>query len=79
MILKIERLMIYNDSLLVINQVLGIYQCHNELLRSYREEVVILKFYKSYKIMSTPRSSNRFANTMASLGSLIPPNPHQRI
>ena len=34
--LKIEILMIYNDSLLVVNQILGVYQYHNEFLKSYR-------------------------------------------
>lgn len=38
--LKIERFMIYNDSLLIMNQVLSIYQYHNELFMSYSEEVV---------------------------------------
>lgn len=43
------------------------------------EDVKILKLFKAYKIDSTPRYSNQFTNTMASLGSLIPPNPHQHI
>lgn len=78
--LKFERLMIYSDSLLVVNQVLGVYQCHNELLKSYREEIVrLLKFFKSYKIESSPISYNHFMDTMAYLGSLIPPKPHQHI
>lgn len=75
--LKIERLMIYDDSLLFVNQILGVHQCHNELLKSYIEDFVkILKHFKSYKIKSDPRSSNQCLDTMASLGSLIPPNHH---
>lgn len=78
--LKIKRLMIYDDYLLIVNQVLDIYQYHNELLKSYREEAInLLKCAKFYKIEFAPRSSNHFIKTMASLGLLIPPNPHQYI
>ena len=78
--LKFEHLLIYGDSQLVINQILGTYQCHNELLKVYRDTVVnLLKWFKTYKIEAAPRSSNRFADTMASLGSLIPLNPHRHI
>lgn len=78
--LKVDRLIIYDDSILIVNQVLGLYQYHNELLKSYRELVAnLLKHFKILKIDSTPRSLNHFTNTMASLGSLIPPNPHRCI
>lgn len=33
--LKFEHLLIYGDSQLVVNQILGTYQCHNELLKVY--------------------------------------------
>lgn len=78
--LNIERIMNYGDSLLFINQVLGVYKFHNEILNSYKVKVIkLLKFSKTYRIDYALRYSNQFANTMASLGSLIPPNPHQCI
>lgn len=78
--LEIKILIIYGDSLLIMNQVLGIYQFHNKLLESYREEVInLLKLFNTYKIESTPRSSNYFEDTIASLGLLIPHYPHRWI
>lgn len=75
--LKFDRLMIYGDSFLIMNQVLGIYQYHNELINSYRKLAInLFNNFKIFKIESTPKSSNHFADTMAFLGSLILPNPH---
>jgi len=65
---------------LIIYQILGTYQCHNELLNTYRDVALeLLKLFNSYKIEKNPRSSNWFVDTMVSLGSLIPPNPHRHI
>lgn len=78
--IKFERLLIYGDSQLVINQILGNYQFHNNILKNYRYLALkLLKLFKAYKIEAAPRSSNQFASTMVSLGSLIPPNPHRCI
>lgn len=78
--LKIERLMIYGDYFLIINQIIGIYEFHNELLKHYREEVIkLLKWVKAYKIEFDLRSSNGFVDTMDYLRSLITPHPHLRI
>lgn len=78
--LKVDRLIIYGDSLLIMNQILDIYHCHNKLLKSYKKLVVnLFKHFKIFKIKSTLRSSNHFTDTMASLGSLILPNLHQYI
>lgn len=78
--LKVDRIIIYGDSLLIINQVLSIYHYHNELLKSYRELIVnLLKHFKIFKIEFAPRSSNHFIDTMVSLGSLILINPHRYI
>lgn len=78
--LKHERILIYGDSQLIVNYILGIYQYHNELLKNYKYVALkLLKLFKSYKIDRDPRSSNLCVDTMASLGSLIPPNSHRHI
>lgn len=71
--LNFKSIKIIHDSQIIINQVLGTYQCHNEVIRKYKyvDDQILLKFDK-YTIESSPRSTNRFVDTMASLGSLIP-------
>lgn len=77
---KFEILSIYGGSILVFNKILGVYQCHNDLLKYYREVILkLLKWFNVYNIEETLRSSNRFVNTMASLGLIIPLNPHRKI
>ena len=70
--LNFKKIKIIGDSQLIVNQVLGTYQCHNDILKKYKLVVdkLLLQFDK-YTIESSSRSTNRFADTMASLGSLI--------
>jgi len=78
--LKFERLLIYSGYQLVVNQILRAYQCHNEILNTYRDKILsLLKVFKAYKIEMVARLSKWFVDTMVSVGSLIPPNPHRHI
>ena len=71
--MKYEHLMIYGDSLLIFNQINRIYTCNQSFLKQYKAMVEkMLEFFKAYEIESTPRSSNRFIDTMDSLGYLVP-------
>lgn len=66
------KIKIIGDSQLIINKFLGTYQYHNEILKKYKLifDKIILQFDK-YIIESSLRSTNRFADTIATLGSLI--------
>lgn len=53
--LKLEKLLIYEDSQLIVNKILGTYQCHNELLNTYKDlELKLLNIFKSYNIEIAP-------------------------
>ena len=78
--MKYGYLKIYGDSLLIINQVKGIYACNHPLLKLYKTLVkTFLEYFKAYDLKVTPRSSNHFTNTMVSLGSLIPQHPFRQV
>jgi len=71
--MKYECLKIYDDSLLIVNQIKGIYVCNHSYLKQCKAMVEkLLEYFKAYYIEATPRSFNWFADTMAFLGSLIP-------
>lgn len=77
--MKYEHLKIFGDLLLIINQIKGIYACNQPHLKKYKAMVeILLENFKAYDIEVTPRSSNRFVNIMASLGSLILQNPFRK-
>lgn len=60
------------DSLLIMNQVKGIFQCKCKILPLYRNlPLELLGQFKWYDIEASPQSTNHFSNTMVSLGSLI--------
>ncbi|KAH9320198.1 hypothetical protein KI387_021967, partial [Taxus chinensis] len=65
---------LFGDSELIVNQVTGVYQCKNDILQKYRDIVLAqLQSFDNFTIQAIPRTANRFADTMASLASLIPP------
>jgi len=77
--LKLQKVKFIGDSLLIVNQIKGTFQCKEPLLQKYKQIAKnLLSLLPKYKIQVTPRSSNRFVDAMASIGSLIPQNPHQR-
>ena len=77
--LKLRKVKFIIDSLLIVNQIKGIFQCKEPLLQKYKQIVEnLLSLLIKYEIQATPRSNNRFVDAMASIGSLIPQNPHHR-
>lgn len=78
--MKYEGINIYRYLLLIINQVKGIYSCNHPHLKLYKAMVeILLEHLKVYDLKVIPRYSNHFADTMASLGSLIPQNLFKNI
>lgn len=70
--LDVKSINIFGDSQLVINQVNGIYQCRNEILQKYKHHVdLLLTTFNCYALQTTPRSTNKFTDTMALLAYQI--------
>ncbi|KAH9317071.1 hypothetical protein KI387_018840, partial [Taxus chinensis] len=68
----------FGNSQLVINQVNGIYQYHNEILQKYKNHVdMLLTTFDRYELQTTPCSTNKFADTMTFLASQIPTSPFE--
>lgn len=64
----IENLNIYTDSLLVANQVLGIYRVKNPVLKGYISKIKkILDKFKHFSIKYIPREKNRIADNLAKM------------
>ena len=57
---------IFGDSILVVNQLIGIYECKNDILRVYHEECCrLLKELKKVTIEHVPNLYNEDANRLA--------------
>ena len=57
---------IFGDSMLVINQLLGVYECQSEILISYYEKCLqLLKEFKDFRLKHIPRLHNEEANRLA--------------
>jgi len=57
---------IFSDSMLVINQLAGIYECRSEVLITYYEKCVqLLKEFKDFRLEHVPRLHNEEANRLA--------------
>jgi hypothetical protein len=56
----------FGDFMLVVNQLIGIYECKDDILRIYHEECCrLLKEFKKLTIEHVPKLYNRDANWMA--------------
>jgi ribonuclease HI len=67
---KAEAIEIFGDSQLIINQLLGLYECKDNILRKYYEDHRKLLDYFSYVvIVHVPRSHNQEANRLAQSAS----------
>ena len=63
---KAECIKIFGDSQLVINQLLSLYECKDDILRKYYEKCrELLNFFSSIIIKYIPRSQNQEANRLA--------------
>jgi ribonuclease HI len=57
---------IFGDSMLVVNQLIGKYDCNNEVLKIYHEECLkLLKEFKMVPIEHIPKMCNEEANKLA--------------
>ena len=59
-------LMLFGDSMLVINQLAGSYECRSEVLITYFERSMqLLKEFKDFRLEHVPRLYNEDANRLA--------------
>jgi len=64
--IRADAVEIFGDSMLVINQLIGIYKCQSEVLISYYERCLqLLKEFKDFCIEHIPRFHNEEANRLA--------------
>lgn len=76
--LKVKRVKFVGDSLLIVNKVKGVLQCKESLLQKYRKLVdSLIQLFEKYELEVAPRSTNRFIDAKASIGSLIPQDPYR--
>jgi ribonuclease HI len=61
--IRADAVKIFGDSMLVINQLAGIYECRSEVLISYHERC--LKEFKDFRLEHIPRLHNEEANRLA--------------
>ncbi|XP_011627584.1 uncharacterized protein LOC105421539 [Amborella trichopoda] len=70
--LQIEQLRVMGDSLLVINQINGEWNVNEKKLQLYQDSVVKLsKYFKKVTFQHVTRENNRFADTLATLASMV--------
>jgi ribonuclease HI len=67
--LMIKRIHIYTDSLLLANQMNGVYRIHNTCLQEYANKArVIMRNFDDYSVKYIPREKNRLADKLAKNG-----------
>jgi len=69
--LKIEKIDVYGDSMLIICQVKGEWQTKEEKLRPYREYLSTLsEEFKEIRFTHLGREGNHFADALATLAAM---------
>ena len=64
--IKADDVEIFGDSMLVINQLVGEYECKDDILRLYHEECLrLLKEFKKITIEHVPKFHNSDVNRLA--------------
>ena len=64
--IRADAVEIFGDSMLVVNQLIGIYECKDDILRVYHEECCrLLKEFKKVTIEHVPKLYNEDANRLA--------------
>jgi len=64
--IKADAVEIFGDSMLVINQLIGEYECKDDILRIYHEECLqLLREFKKVTIEHVPKFYNSDANRLA--------------
>ena len=63
---KAEAIEIFGDSLLIINQLIGLYECKEDTLRRYYDKCQrLLKEFPHVSFQHIPRAQNQEANRLA--------------
>ena len=71
---RADAIEIFGDSMLVINQLAGVYECRSEILISYYERCLqLLKEFKDFRLEHVPRLHNEEANLLAQHASRYQP------
>jgi len=61
-----DAIEIFGDSMLVINQLAGSYECRSEILITYYEKIMqLLREFKDFRLEHVPRLHNEEANRLA--------------
>ena len=69
-----DALEIFGNSMLVINQLVGIYECRSEVLIAYYERCIqLLREFKDFQLEHIPRLHNEEANRLAQHASRCQP------
>ena len=64
--LKAEAIEVFGDSQLIINQLIGLYECKEDTLRRYYDECQrLLKEFPHVSFQHIPRAQNQEANRLA--------------
>jgi len=64
--IRVDVVEVFGDSMLVINQLIRIYECRSEVLISYYERCLqLLKEFKDFHLEHIPRLHNKEANRLA--------------
>ena len=64
--IKAESIEVFGDSQLVINQLIGLYECKDDILRGYYDECQrLLKEFPHISLQRIPRAQNQKANRLA--------------
>jgi ribonuclease HI len=67
---KAKAIEIFGDSQLIINQLLSLYECKDDILRKYYEDCrKLLDYFPSVVIEHVPRNHNQEANRLAQSAS----------
>ena len=67
---KAESIEVFGDSQLVINQLIGLYECKDDILRGYYDECQkLLKEFPHISFQHIPRAQNQEANRLAKSAS----------
>jgi len=64
--IRADAVEIFGDSMLVVNQLIGIYECKDDILRVYHDECCqLLKEFKKVTVQHVPKFYNGDANRLA--------------
>ena len=67
--MMVKNIHVYTDSLLLANQINGIYKIHNTCLQEYANRArIIMRDFERFSVKHIPREENRLADKLAKNG-----------